>query len=123
MMLPYATTAQLAEWMGVTESDLPEEATRLILRASELVQSVSRNNYDETNFDHVEAVQHATCAQVDYWITGPGEQREYGGNVESEQIGKFSVNYGKGQSEPRIAPRTRDYLLTAGLLYAGVSLR
>lgn len=115
-MEPYATTTDLAEYLFVTEDNLPADAERLLARASELVGSLVKRNYDSTVAAHVEAVKQATCAQVEYWLE-VGEV--FDNNVQSETHSKVSTTwFAGGKSE--LAPRARRFLLDAGLLYAGV---
>lgn len=116
----YATTEQLATYLGMPEESLPSDSLRMLTRASELVQQATMGNVDSANADHLEAAQLATCAQVEYWM-GSGEDVSKNGNFSSLSIGSFSVNYGSSVgSDRQFSPRARNYLMHAGLLYRGV---
>jgi hypothetical protein len=131
-MAAYATTAQLADYLDVHESVLPMDAARLLERATELVQYATLTGVpvpedseevpvDEDVLTVTEtlqiACQKAVCAQVEYWIE-QGEGAAISGPVKSFSIGKFSM-----QGEiPTLAPRARQFLVLAGLLYRGVGM-
>ena len=117
-MEPYATTTDLAEYLFVTEDNLPADAERLLARASELVGSLVKRNYNPAIAAHTEAVKMAVCAQVEYWLS-VGEDAAFSRNVQSETHSKVSTTYFAG-GRPEIAPRAYRFLLDAGLLYAGV---
>lgn len=117
-ILAYATTGDLTAYLAVEESTLPADAARLLQRASELVYSLVRRNYDSTVAMHVEAARNATCAQVEYWAE-VGEDAAFSRNVQSETHSKVSTTYFAG-GRREIAPRAYRFLLDAGLLYAGV---
>lgn len=116
--MAYATEADLAEYLGVSEADLPTDAGRLLERASEAVDYLTLGRIDPGNAQHAEAAKKATCAQVESWL----ETEEVGdkqGTVKRFTIGRFSMDFGE-QGVPQVAPRARRYLLLAGLLYRGV---
>jgi hypothetical protein len=118
----YATTADLAEYLGIAEGSLPADSTRLLKRASELIKYLCLNNIDSTSADHTEALQLATCAQVEYWIS-TGESISLMSGVKSISIGSFSVDYGdskNGSATSQLATRARHYLNDQCLLYRGV---
>lgn len=117
-MTPYATTLDLAAYLFVEESELSTDSERLLQRASELVSSLVKRNYDSTITTHVEAAKQATCAQVEYWLS-VGEDAAFSRNVQSETHSKVSTTYFAG-GQRELAPRAYRFLLDAGLLYAGV---
>ena len=115
----YATLADLADYLGVVESDLDSNSTRLLKRASELMQQLTQDNYDSTNDDHVEAMKLATCAQVELWQSS-GEEIAINTGYKKVAIGSFSAEFDGSTSKNQVAPRTRQYLNQQGLLYRGV---
>lgn len=127
MSTTYATTAELADYLGVDEADLPSDASRLLDRASEVVDYLTLNRVDTDDIDNLQAAQKATCAQVEFWIEN-GEGAEFQGNVKSYSIGKTSVTFASGSdgggSDTKFAPRTIRTLKLAGLMnrtgYMGV---
>ena len=92
MFVDYATKADLAEYMGKKEEDLPSGVEILINRASELVCIAMRTNYNPKNEQHVEAAKLAVCAQCQDWI-----EREVSAvannNVASFSLGELSITY------------------------------
>src|SRR5690606_27078132 len=115
------TEADLAEYLGVGESQLPDDAGRLLERASELVDYLTLGRINPGNPEHAKAAKLATCAQVESWL----ETEEVGdkqGNVKRFSLGRFSMDFGD-QGVPQVAPRAHRYLLLAGLLYRGVAMR
>lgn len=123
----YATTADLAEYLGITEGDLPADAARLLDHASEVVDYLTLKRIDTTRQQDMDAAASATCAQVEFWIEN-GEGAEFQGNVKSYSIGKTSVTFASGSdgggSDTKFAPRAIRTLKLAGLLnrtgYMGV---
>jgi hypothetical protein len=113
----FATTEELAAYLGIAEEALPDNAVRLLARASEAVAYMMQSNYISTNAAHVESAMKATCAQVEYWI----ENGENIGMAKSFSLGDLSMSFGeKGPS--MLAPRAIQYLNYEGLRYSGNSL-
>lgn len=126
--MAYATTAQLADWVGDSQ-DLPAdpEQTRLLDRASTLVDSLLIEAvYDvdadgnPTSTDVADALADATCAQVEHWLESGDE---LGASGSWDQVAIGSVRLGRGSSQgsggataPAAAPRTTRRLQLAGLL-------
>lgn len=119
--MAYASEADLAEYLGVGESQLPDDAERLLERASELVDYLTLGRINTANAEHAEAAKKATCAQVESWLETE-EVGEKQGAVKRFTIGRFSMDFGDS-GVPTVAPRARRYLLLAGLLYRGVAMR
>lgn len=120
--MAYATTAELAAYLGIDESDLPDDAGRLLERASEDVDYITLDRIDDDDTDHTDAAKKATMAQVEMWLE-TGEQQAIGGNVQGFQVGRLQVQYGAGSNRVApigMAPRARRFLLLAGLLYRGI---
>lgn len=113
----HATTEELTEWLG---SEAPQNAGRLLQRASNLIDSVVVAPYaklaDGTIIDSnvSDALRDATCAQVEWWL-------ETGDHAEATARFKPS---GKGISATptglRLAPQAADALFVGGLLSRGV---
>lgn len=128
----FATTAQLAAYLGVDVDELPAKSAQMLDRASELLDSVSMGRYHPATADPevVDRMVKATCAQVEMWIaSGDGEGADIGGGYQSYSTGTVSVQRGRGavgtgsSDASRLAPRARTNLFRAGMLYAGVRVR
>lgn len=119
--MAYATPQDLAEYLAVDPSQLPADVERLLERASEAVDYLTLGRIDPGNAQHAEAAKKATCAQVESWLQTE-EVGDKQGTVKRFTIGRFSMDFGD-QGVPQVAPRTRRYLLLAGLLYRGVQVR
>ena len=130
--MPYATLAQLAGFMFDDESktgSLPPDAGRLLKRASELVQdSTLAAVYDvdgegnPTGTAALEAFQNATCAQVEFWVTGD-EEDDILGPLQGLSLGGQQQQFGAGENRATpmyLAPRAARYLRLAGLLSGSV---
>lgn len=122
----YATTTQLAEYLGIDIGDLPSDATRLLQRASELIKQVTLNNIDETDTTDMEYAELATCAQVEYWITD-GESISISHGVAKYKLGEFQIDYNMGSTgdstnRNQLSTRSKNYLDDGGLTYRGVKL-
>lgn len=116
--MAYATTTDLAGYLGIAETSLPTDANRLLDRASEFVDYITFNRIDSTNTTHLDRAKNATCAQVEYWI-GIDESMDIVGSPDRFSAGSFSYD-GK---LAELAPRAKRILLHAGLLNVGVRLK
>lgn len=122
---PYATAADLDEFMG----EAPSDADRLLRRASEEVDTAlitAVYPVDEqgnpTNPEHAEAMKNATCAIVEWW----GETGDpTGAGSAWTSVGAGSVNLSRGgqgstgstQVRPGYLPtRAWGFLHRSGLL-------
>lgn len=128
--MAHATTAQLAAYLGTPEGDLPADAPRLLDRASDIIDRVTRGRSIGTLGGYAAAqVVKATCAQAEFWIMGDGESSDISGGVQSYRAGSVSVTRAQGSAgsssdlNDRLAPRARDALFLAGLLNAAVPAR
>src|SRR5690606_558847 len=119
--MAYATPQDLAEYLAAGPSQLPADVERLLERASEAVDYLTLGCVDPSNPEHLEAARKATCAQVEAWMQ-TDEVGDKHGAVKSVSIGRFSIDFGEA-GVPQVAPRTRRYLLLAGLMYRGVQVR
>ena len=114
MDIPFVTMNEVQTWVG-NLIILPQDIDRLILRASELIRRKTYHRTDDT--DRVEDVKNATCAQVEYWLQ-IDEASDITGPLGPMKIKDFSFN----SKFTVLAPRARDLLLDAGLLYKGVNI-
>ena len=118
--MAYATEQDLADYLGVSLADLPDDAERLQERASEDIDYYTLGRATQS-----EATKLATCAQIEMWLE-VGEEADIRGALQSFSIGRWSATYassGNGGGPPALAPRARRHLLLAGLLYRGVAMR
>jgi hypothetical protein len=120
--MAYATVEQLQAYLG---TEPPAGVARLLERASELLDYAALGRIDLTKERHIAAAQKAACAQVEYWIE-QGEEVAKGATPQSVSIGNLSLDYtgrdGSGGGIPQLAPRARQALFLAGLLYRGVGM-
>lgn len=122
--MAYATTAQLAEYLGVAVGDLPGDAGRLLQRASEYVDQVTLGKAAQADLTEDQKTQRklATCAQVEYWLE-IGEGAAVAGVAQDIQIGTLRVHQGATNLQPETAPRAHRYLMMAGLLGRKVGMK
>lgn len=130
--MSYATLAQLAGYLHDDESatgQLPADAGRLLKRASELVQDstvtavyMHDSEGNPTEPLTVSAFQNATCAQVEYWLTGD-EEDDVQGPLQGMSVGSQQQQFGAGANRATpmyLAPRAARFLRLGGLLDASV---
>lgn len=120
MFVDYATKADLAEYMGKKEDELPSGVEILIKRASEIIFIAMRGNYNPNNEEHVEAAKLATCAQCQDWI-----EREVSAvannNVASFSLGELSITYSDvDKYSNKLSTAAVRYLNYKHLLYKGM---
>ena len=117
--MAYATLTELADYLGVLESDLPDDANRLLERASELI-----DYYTLGRIIAGETASKATVRQYEWWSQfDEFNTQQFFSEIE---IGPFSAsNRGQnaGGGPPELAPRARQVLFLSGYLYAGVDIR
>jgi hypothetical protein len=115
MAAAYATSAELAEWLGTAP---PADAGRLLRRASELLDATVYGAYAvdaatglPADPDAAAALRDAACAQVEFWVE-VGEAHDLDGGARSQvSVGGLSM-----QRPGRLADRALDLLRTAGLM-------
>lgn len=127
--MSYATLGQLAGYLEVAEGTLPPDASRLLKRASELVQDSTVTAFYRTDSEGnptedrtISAFQNAACAQVEFWLAGD-EEDDIAGPLVSMNVGGQSQQYGSGENRPTpmyLAPRAARFLRLGGLLDAAV---
>ena len=119
--MAHASPEELQEYMGTEEP--PEDAERLLERASELVDQLILAENDVEKYG--DTLRDATCAQVEWWVE-TGDELGVSSSMRSISLGSFSADLGRNQQQgglPAIAPRARRVLSRAGLLYRGVRMR
>ncbi|MGW6455510.1 hypothetical protein ACWF94_06200 [Streptomyces sp. NPDC055078] len=113
----YATTTQLANYLGTAP---PVNAARLLLRASELLDSdiLLPAVYEvdlvglPTDPEVAAAFANCVCAQVEFWGE-VGEENDVSGPLQGVSIGSVNIQYGAGdnRSGPSYyAPKIARYL-------------
>jgi hypothetical protein len=115
-MAVYATTAELATYLGLEEAALEPESARLLRLASDLIDYVTLNRVDTENTTMMSRVTDATCAQVEYWLE-TGDANGIVAQASKMGFGSFSMD----GSLSMLGPRTRQILTMVGLTYRGVS--
>lgn len=113
--MAYATTAQLAAWLDVSEDDLPEGSARMLERASEVIDEVVVAPYPTGDDDVVAALADAACAQVEFWFE-VGEEHDVAGQRGSISVEGMSISKLPGT----LAPRARRALASQNLLTRSV---
>jgi hypothetical protein len=115
MAEPYATTSELADWLGTSA---PADAERLLERASELLDSIVVASFAvdpetklPTDADTAAALRDACCAVVEFW-------REVGEENDVDGLAGTPVSTGgySGRRAPANSPRAIRILRQAGLL-------
>ena len=120
MRAAYATKAELVTYLG-SSVDTPEDADRLLQEASALIDywqepsgitfSIDTVTELPTDTDVAEAMRDAACAQVRFWVE-TGEEHDIDGLAGTDvSVGSYS-----GVRPPELAPRTKRFLMLAGLL-------
>jgi hypothetical protein len=115
--IPLVTANEVQNWIG-DQMALPPDIDRLILRASELIW---RHTYHQTEIITAQDTQlltnvkNATCAQIEYWLQ-IDEASDITGPLGAMKLKDFAFD----SKFAVLAPRTRDILLDAGLLYKGI---
>lgn len=117
-MTIYATTTDLADYLGVSVGTLPANSAKLLERASELIDFVTLSRIDATDVDDMANAKKATCAQVEFWFEVNVESDIVGNSYNGMSLGNLSLN-GKFNT---LAPRARRALQIAGLYNRGVTM-
>lgn len=130
--MAYATSEQLGIYLSADEETpavVPEDAARLLVRASELIDDhIVTAVYDVDEDDAptdtavIAALVAATCAQVEFWLTGD-EEDDILGPVQGVSVAGLQMQYGAGENRATpmyLAPRAARALRRAGLMSASV---
>lgn len=124
--MAHATSEQLTTYLGTVA---PPDATRLLARASELIDDETVTAVYDTDTDGVATdakviggLADATCAQVEYWLAGD-EEDDVLGPLQGMSTGTGQQQYGAGENRATpmyLAPRAARHLRLAGLLSSAV---
>ena len=118
--MTYATTEELAEYLGIDEQDLPEDVENKLEKIAVVLDYHTLDRIDE---DTEEAAKQATFYQYDWW-SETGDESGLMSQFDSLSIGEFSISGGRDvMNIPELAPRAKQVLFLEGLLYRGVSIR
>jgi hypothetical protein len=98
----YATTTQLAEYLGAAP---PLDSARLLLEASRMIErdflvpAVYDTTADGLPSDPVvaAALAEAVCAQVEFWME-VGVENDISGPLQGVSIGSVQIQYGAGEN-------------------------
>lgn len=118
MATAYATVEQLAAYLV---SDVPNDAARLLIRASDRIDDFVLAPFEiddsdlPTDTDIAAALAEAACAQVEFWIE-VGEEHDVDG-----VRGQVSVPGTSFSAPPTLSPRARSALSRAGLMGLGAT--
>ncbi len=119
----YATLSDLADYTGIALASLPDDAQRMLDRASEELDVWTQGRIDTDDDDHVAAALTACCAQVEMWME-MGEDSAWRGPLTSRTVGRVSETFAAGAGGmTSLAPRAHRSLMLAGLLYRGAGIR
>lgn len=118
MTVPFATVADLADWLPSSVDIDEPDASRQLVRATTLIERAVRAPYAvdsttnlPTDTTIAAALRDATCAQVEFWAETSEEH-----DVDGLAGEHYSVTGYSGKRAPRLAPRAVDLLANAGLL-------
>jgi len=118
--MSYTNVNSLVEYLSVGEEDLPDDIDRMIDRATELVEEVCMGRIDKDKDRHLEVLEKAVNAQIEYWIE-VGDELGVMYAFDKATIGSVSISQDK--KLPVLSPRTKRVLLTNGLLNKGIKMR
>jgi hypothetical protein len=113
-MEAHATVDELEEYTGTTA---PDDAERLLVRASELVDTFVFGYYEVDSVTNLptdvkvrEGLRDAVCAQVEWWLA-TGDEKEATTRFAFPGIGSLNLR----TTGRRLAPRAADHLRLASL--------
>ena len=117
MKVSYATSSDYTTYAGGVA---PSDITRLLLRASELIDSkvttsflVNTGTSLPSDATVAAALRDATCAQVEFW-----QEVSEGNDIDGLAGTQITVSGFTGKRAPRLAPRALDILRQYGLIGA-----
>lgn len=121
----YATKENMINYLGQEdETNLPADIDRLLKRASEIVYYITYGNIRTGDINHINAMQLATCAQVEYWMLVSEQTAISGQQANSFSLGDLSMNFGNdaqsNTNNKQLAQRARQFLNAEGLMYRGL---
>lgn len=120
--MAYATESELAEYLGVNISDLPDDVDNMLDKASEVIDYITLDQIDTEDEAHLKAAKMATMAQYEYWADLGTDTTDVLQQVDSISIGSFSISGSGENSFKTVAERARYYLFLEGLLNTGVEM-
>lgn len=122
--MSYATTIELAAYLGIPVNNLPANAATILNNASDIIDWVTLGRIDTEDVDQAAAASKATCQQYEYWASIGEDQDISGITYRNISIGTFSAQFtDNGNKQPQVlSPRARRTLSLAGLLYRGVRM-
>lgn len=92
--MAYANMTQLAAYLNKQVSELPTDYARLLERASELIDYITKNKAaDVTEQEILNRLAKSVCAQVESWISGGENQDILGKDVVGYQLSKLSYTF------------------------------
>ena len=112
--MTYATVTELADYLDILEANLPEGTERLLERASDMIDYYTLNRIEAG-----ETATEATVRQYEWW--SQFDEFMTSNFLSSVSIGPYSA--GTNRTIPDLAPRAKQVLFMAGLLYKGVDVR
>lgn len=120
----YATVEELQQYIG-GRYNLSVDSQLLLRDASRFLDRVTLGHafwewpndgvVPDPPSDEQSFIKEAVCAQVEYWLE-LGEEQSVAPQEGDAQLGQLRV-----PTPPRLAPKARDALLAAGLMYRGVA--
>lgn len=125
-MIPYATVADLEEYIG-EGVEIPNDPARLLYRASELIMSATHGRSEKVNqlasdfvgdytlAQYTAALKDAACAQVEFWME-VGEEFDIVNQQGSITVGRLSMS----QLPGKLSIRATRHLRTVGLVVTAV---
>lgn len=129
----YVTPLEYALWLDPDSEDPEAPAgvdTRMCARASELIEDHTVTAVYDTDFDGTPqdpnlatALGDATCAQIEFWLTGD-EEDDILGPLQGVSAGGVQLQMGAGENRSLpmyLAPRAARILRRAGLMSGAVS--
>lgn len=120
MFIEYATPADVAEYTGKKENELPKGIELLVKRANELVHIAMRGNFNPKNSEHVEAAKLSVCAQCQHWFENDLSPVSDSG-VQSYSLDELSVTYSDvDKCSTKLCTTATRYLNHKHLLYKGM---
>jgi hypothetical protein len=114
--MAYATLEELQDYLGVNQV-LPEDASRLLERASELIDYFVTTRFNPEDPETSGVLSKSACAQVEFWLLTEES------HAILAQKGETSIGSLRFQNPDQLAPRARMYLSSSGLLNRSLSLR
>jgi hypothetical protein len=128
--MPYITREYYDNTFKGKPASSPEELDRLILRASDVVDSLTFNRIARGEVDLETAhpftkaqVEKATAAMVEYYLISGGYESTIDTGAQSVGLGSFNYSMkGTNGKSIDVPNNVVNYLVDSGLLYAGINV-